>query len=165
LSDINGSYIRSSAGPDRAAHSSLLLPDASAVLYRSGDVLFAVPLRRYPKAAFLDARRQAQQAAAMSNAKQIGMALMMYTQDYDQTYPAANPDIGQQIAPYLRDTDLLNLLNSPVTGAPGFVYTYAGGPLSSVTDPASTQLGYMAGPGGRAVIFADGHVEWKEAQP
>jgi hypothetical protein len=153
LSDVRGSYDRGSAGPDRAAHSALLLPDASAVLYRSGDALFAVPLRRYPKAAFLDARRRAQQAAAMSNAKQIGVALMMYTQDYDETLPVANEGFMDQVSPYLADRDLFN---NPATGAPGFVYTHSGGLLSAIMNPGESSIGYLVGPGGRAVLFADG---------
>jgi len=36
---------------------------------------------------FSRAREQARKAACMSNAKQIGMALMMYCQDWDETYP------------------------------------------------------------------------------
>jgi prepilin-type processing-associated H-X9-DG protein len=158
LSDVRGSYDRGSAGPDRAAYSALLLPDASAVLYRSGDALFAVPLRRYPKAAFLDARRRAQQAAAMSNAKQIGVALMMYTQDYDETLPVANEGFMDQVSPYLADRDLFN---NPATGAPGFVYTHSGGLLSAIMNPGEFSIGYLIGPGGRAILFADGHVVWQ----
>jgi prepilin-type N-terminal cleavage/methylation domain-containing protein/prepilin-type processing-associated H-X9-DG protein len=37
---------------------------------------------------FAQARAKARQAACLSNMKQIGNALMMYTQDYDETYPA-----------------------------------------------------------------------------
>jgi prepilin-type N-terminal cleavage/methylation domain-containing protein/prepilin-type processing-associated H-X9-DG protein len=39
---------------------------------------------------FAQAREKARQTACMSNCKQIGTGLMMYTQDYDETYPAAN---------------------------------------------------------------------------
>src|SRR6186997_1566649 len=36
---------------------------------------------------FAQAREKARQAACMSNTKQIGIALMMYTQDFDELLP------------------------------------------------------------------------------
>ncbi len=36
---------------------------------------------------FAQAREKARQASCMSNLKQVGTALMMYAQDYDETYP------------------------------------------------------------------------------
>ena len=38
---------------------------------------------------FAQAREKARQAACLSNEKQIGNALMMYVQDFDETYPRA----------------------------------------------------------------------------
>ena len=35
---------------------------------------------------FAQAREKARQASCLSNEKQIGLGLMMYTQDYDETY-------------------------------------------------------------------------------
>lgn len=37
---------------------------------------------------FARAREKARQTSCLSNQKQIGLALMMYVQDYDETYPA-----------------------------------------------------------------------------
>ena len=37
--------------------------------------------------AFARARENARRASCMSNMKQIGLGIMMYTQDYDETYP------------------------------------------------------------------------------
>jgi prepilin-type N-terminal cleavage/methylation domain-containing protein len=37
---------------------------------------------------FAAARDKARQTACLSNAKQIGLAVMLYTQDYDETYPS-----------------------------------------------------------------------------
>jgi prepilin-type N-terminal cleavage/methylation domain-containing protein/prepilin-type processing-associated H-X9-DG protein len=39
---------------------------------------------------FAQARAKARQAACLSNMKQIGNAVMMYIQDYDETYPVNN---------------------------------------------------------------------------
>ena len=41
---------------------------------------------------FARARENARRASCMSNLKQIGLALMMYVQDYDETYPYASMD-------------------------------------------------------------------------
>jgi prepilin-type N-terminal cleavage/methylation domain-containing protein/prepilin-type processing-associated H-X9-DG protein len=65
---------------------------------------------------FAQARERARAVACLSNTKQIGTALMMYTQDYDELYPAANaavPPINNgalatipidgQLGPYLKN--------------------------------------------------------------
>ena len=41
---------------------------------------------------FAQAREKARQTACLSNMKQIGTAIYMYTQDYDETYP--REDVG-----------------------------------------------------------------------
>ena len=38
---------------------------------------------------FAQARDKARSSSCLSNEKQIGLGLMMYTQDYDETYPTA----------------------------------------------------------------------------
>ena len=46
---------------------------------------------------FARARENARRASCQSNMKQIGLGLMQYVQDYDETYPGAfiqRPDIG-----------------------------------------------------------------------
>jgi prepilin-type N-terminal cleavage/methylation domain-containing protein len=39
---------------------------------------------------FAQAREKARQAACLSNQKQLGTSIMMYVQDYDETYPPAD---------------------------------------------------------------------------
>ena len=39
---------------------------------------------------------------------------------------------------------------------------YLGGKLNEVNNPAETELGYVTAPGGRAVLYANGHVVWKK---
>jgi len=43
---------------------------------------------------FARARENARRASCMSNLKQFGLAMMQYTQDYDETYPPANSTVG-----------------------------------------------------------------------
>ncbi|NSW80601.1 MAG: DUF1559 domain-containing protein [Chthonomonadetes bacterium] len=42
---------------------------------------------------FAQARSKARQAACISHSKQIGLAIMMYAEDYDETYPRAQLNI------------------------------------------------------------------------
>jgi hypothetical protein len=90
---------------------------------------------------------------ALSKGKQLGLAAAMYAADYNENLPG--PDgITDKLFPYLKNGDMFN----------GFVWTFGGGPLSGIDKPAETETGYVTGPGGRAVIFADGHVTWRPDQ-
>jgi prepilin-type N-terminal cleavage/methylation domain-containing protein/prepilin-type processing-associated H-X9-DG protein len=67
---------------------------------------------------FSRAREQARKAACLSNAKQIGLALMMYAQDWDEVLPiwyapcwGQHPVYGglywtEQLMPYLKNVDI-----------------------------------------------------------
>jgi prepilin-type N-terminal cleavage/methylation domain-containing protein/prepilin-type processing-associated H-X9-DG protein len=89
---------------------------------------------------FAQARERARISACISNMRQLGAALMMYVQDYDETYPYirfhgysnnTEPDRkGKQIdtwknaiRPYLRSLDVLgcpsNPLSRTIPGVPG----------------------------------------------
>jgi prepilin-type N-terminal cleavage/methylation domain-containing protein/prepilin-type processing-associated H-X9-DG protein len=55
---------------------------------------------------FAQAREKARQTSCISNEKQIDLAVMMYTQDYDETYPIAWGYYGpwyQTIDPYIKN--------------------------------------------------------------
>src|SRR5437773_8936270 len=67
---------------------------------------------------FAQARAKARQAACLSNEKQIGTAIMMYAQDYDERLPACHsyglswtasvpgPYIQQLAAPYVKNEQI-----------------------------------------------------------
>jgi len=93
---------------------------------------------------FAQAREKARQSACASNLKQIGTALMMYVQDYDETFPnrryppygtvAAN-DYDQNswrslIQPYVRNAQILVCPSNPDKDTPSwdpeFRVSYAG---------------------------------------
>jgi hypothetical protein len=135
-----------------------LARDGSAALYVSQGAAWVTPFLRLPRDKFLMARRAALRAMAISNAKQVGTALMMYIQDYDETYPPAG-DIINRLMPYVKNGEVFN---NPDTHAPGFVYLYDVNTLASVKEPATTPVGHLTGPGGRAIIYADGHVVWED---
>ncbi|MFN3651853.1 MAG: hypothetical protein ACK47B_19950 [Armatimonadota bacterium] len=129
---------------------SALSPREDAVLYTTDAAVYVVPLVRMSKESYLAAREAAQRAVAMSNGKQLGVALMMYAQDYDETLPDGGADVAGLLAPYVKNDALFA----------GFTYTFGGGKLSDIEKPGETVLGYVVGPNGRAQIFADGHVTW-----
>lgn len=69
---------------------------------------------------FARAREKARQVSCLNNMKQIGLALAMYTQDYDETMPAPNPQPGPvnggtvpfmpweaQLMPYMKNDQFL----------------------------------------------------------
>ena len=63
---------------------------------------------------FARARENARRASCQSNLKQIGLAVMQYTQDYDETYPyapwtgggATQPTLGLVTQPYHKSAQL-----------------------------------------------------------
>jgi prepilin-type N-terminal cleavage/methylation domain-containing protein/prepilin-type processing-associated H-X9-DG protein len=73
---------------------------------------------------FAQARQKARQTACLSNMKQIGLAIMQYNTDYDETYPVGNYTFGAQtswaqlawaghIQAYAKNTDILLCPNAP----------------------------------------------------
>ncbi len=57
---------------------------------------------------FAQARDKARQISCLSNAKQIGVSLMMYVQDYDETFPTAWGQYGtnhyiSELQPYIKN--------------------------------------------------------------
>jgi len=64
---------------------------------------------------FAKARAKARQAVCLSNQKQIGLAFMMYIEDYDQTYPQSYPEaiaLGFGVTP----TDQASINGTIVSG-------------------------------------------------
>jgi hypothetical protein len=139
-----------------------LAPDLSTVLYLSEGAAWAAPLTRISRQQALTQIRDAQRAVTMSNAKQIGLALAMYAQDYDETFPPAGEGVIGQISPYIKNREVFV---SPGDTNPSFVYMLDGPTLGSFKNPATQELGYLPGPDGRAMIYVDGHVVWQSDQP
>ncbi len=101
---------------------------------------------------------QAKISQYTSQAKQIGLALMMYVQDYDENFPPnfGNEGVAEVLSPYLRNRGVFE-----VDGAFAFHYLMNGQSLANIDAPANTEVGYLLLPNGRVVIYADGHVKWK----
>jgi hypothetical protein len=135
-----------------------LAPDAGSVLFGAHGAAWVIPVTRMPGEQWLTQVRAAQREEVVSNARQIGTALMMYVQDYDETFPPAGSAVIDQLGPYVKNREVFN---SPGQDSPGFVYLYNTNTLANIKEPASTVVGYLPGPGGRATLYADGHVRWQ----
>jgi hypothetical protein len=120
------------------------------VLFHSQGAVYSVPLMNIDKATYLAMKQKADRARVMSHAKQAGLALIMWAQDHDEKFPTDGDVVGE-LMPYIKDASIFD----------GFDYTYDGGALADIASPAETEIGYVAGPGGKAVIYADGHVKWR----
>lgn len=124
----------------------VLLADLSAVIYTHDAALYASPIVSLDRVAFEKLQRE----LAMSHAKQVGLGLMMYAQDYDENFPHDPSSVKDAILPYLKNREILA----------DFVYTYTGPTnLNKIDTPSTTPLGYIPVPGGRMVVYADGHVK------
>ena len=158
--------VPSSAAPLPLPHSQIVAPDAdqaylladmSAVLYIADGAVYAAPVTRISRARFDAELQAALKTLTIANAKQVALSVMMYAQDNDETFPPAG-DISPLVGPYLRDQ---TVLVSPATGTP-FTYTLNGEKIAQFSSVSTTVMGYLTGPGGRAVVYADGHVKWEE---
>jgi prepilin-type N-terminal cleavage/methylation domain-containing protein/prepilin-type processing-associated H-X9-DG protein len=121
---------------------------------------------------FAQAREKARQTACLSNSKQIGLALMMYAQDYDETFPfcsfqtipavsinhIGNAKWNDVIQPYVKNDQIFNcpsdsnkkfvsLSTDPNRGAG----CTGGGCTASQGGSFMLNAAYNAGPQGRAM--------------
>jgi len=92
--------------------------------------------------AFAKAREAARRSSCSSNLKQIGIAFMQYTQEYDETYPVdwdGKHGYKQTIQPYLKSADIwkcpsnprntvVNLPADPAANLPAINFSYGANP-------------------------------------
>ncbi len=127
---------------------------------------------------FARAREKARQTSCLSNAKQLGLAMMMYADDYNERFPAVyvwfpNGYWAQLISPYVKNRQIFTCPSAP-TDAPvgggswrglwsdplhyGFNLDYLGHAsgghatrtvaLAQITHPAET------------ILLGENHAEW-----
>lgn len=101
---------------------------------------------------FAQARAKARQTACLSNAKQIGLGLQMYTQDYDEVLPFGgynpwcgrsvndfrNPKWMDMIYPYVKNTQLFTCPSFPKNAQGHEKYVYQ---PATCTGARATQYG------------------------
>lgn len=127
-------------------------PTGDAVLYLAEGSAWVSELARLPRETLVAARDAARRSVLLSNGKQVALSVMMYAQDHDETLPGAGDDVQEKLMPYSKTERIFE----------GLVYTFAGGKLSDVAEPSKEILGHIPGPGGRAVLYVDGHVVWEK---
>lgn len=132
-----------------------LSPAGDAVLYADGRGAWVVRPLRIPKEAYFQARLAAKRAMLVSNGKQLGLALHMYAADHNDEFPGQDISIIAALQPYLKNDGLFD----------GFAYTFGGGRLTDLQNPADVVVGHVVGVEGRALIYADGHVRWEPSAP
>ncbi|MHB9131071.1 MAG: hypothetical protein ACYDBB_08285 [Armatimonadota bacterium] len=120
-----------------------------------------------------NARRKAQQTESMNNLRQVSVALQMYIQDHDETFPSLKnaAELKAALKIYV-DED--RLLRCPRTQEPympnASLSTMALGDLKNPTDMVMAFEVSADEDGRRCVAFVDGHVsllteaEWAEAK-
>ncbi|MEO7717510.1 MAG: DUF1559 domain-containing protein [Capsulimonas sp.] len=70
---------------------------------------------------FAKAREKGRQTACVSNEKQLGIAILAYTQDYDEMLPPRTPFYEEyswkyEIAPYVKSTEIFKCPSNPSKG-------------------------------------------------
>ncbi len=125
-------------------------PTSDCVAYEDAGALLIREIKPIDLALAKKLLLDAAKAKSIMDAKQIATSLMVYASDTDDSSLPGQEGWDTKVLPYCKDGDLLKRFN----------YTYKGGSLSSLENPATTELGFTMGPGGRAVAYADGSVKW-----
>lgn len=116
---------------------------------------------------FEKAHQAAQRTAAISDAKQIALGVIMYSQDFDDTTPLM-ANTKDAIMPYVKNKDLFTAPGDPPgTDSFSFNEKVMGIPESKIASPANTVLLYQGSnhqlhfdkDGKAAVAFCDGHAK------
>jgi prepilin-type processing-associated H-X9-DG protein len=132
------------------ARDGALSPTGDAVLYLDDGGAWVRPLLPVDKAVFQVAWERTQRDLRMAHAKQTGIGIMMFAADNQESLPAEGSDLQSLLARYSLKSGALD----------EFVYVFPGGKLKDIAEPANTHLGYIPAPGGRVVLFVDGHVKF-----
>jgi hypothetical protein len=140
--------------------------DGRSIIYIADNQLRAKALKRLHGAAASAAREEYErtlQAQALSNAKQIAVALLMYSDDWDGALPA--PDgVVESLTDYCRTGDIFQHPELPEMMC--FEYRPPGHlRLDGIPDPANTAIGWLDwGRGWQVFIYADGHCKVVEGR-
>lgn len=143
--------------PHWSAADASLSPTGDAALYITADgaamVRSLVPV---DIGLVTQARETAFRTTLLHWGKQIGQAIHMFATDNDERLPAPN-EFADSLKEYIHEENALWLQL--------FQYTHTGGSLNGIDNPSEAMLGYLPGPGGFAVVYADGHTQWKSGAP
>ena len=133
------------------AEKALVAKGEKFVAYTVGGALFVRQAIEITAEQYEQTILAAERTEYVSNGKQIGLAMAMYSADHDDVIPS-DFDPMRDLNPYLKNQSLLD----------GFVMVFPGGRLIDIKDPAKTVFGYFDRPDGRAVVYMDSHVKWEQ---
>lgn len=120
-----------------------------------------------PTKAFADAREAAKKTACLSNLKQLALAAIMHSTDYDDVFKFDASNAKSALRPYTKNDQLWFCpAGSKTVAAYSFNQKLAGKSTVAIRDPANTVMLYEGSKGKldfrhngtAAVAFADGHV-------
>lgn len=128
----------------------VLSPNQDRVVYIHQGLPTVRSLTRVEYSVFEAIETAKKRAEAMTLAKEVALAVIMYSVDNDDILPPSGEKFREAVAPYLIRSDILSR----------FVPTLGAVDLKNIKDPSETPIGHVEGPGGRAVAYADGSVRW-----
>ena len=129
--------------------------DGRRIMYIAHGAVFLSELTPVDLDAAVKALMAQAKVNAVSFAKQAGTAMHIYASDYDDLMPISGASARESVFPYIKSARILDSV----------VWTNVMGQnMGKIQDPSKYELGYVPGPGGRAIIYADGHVGWR-AEP
>lgn len=85
----------------------------------------------------------------IAEARHVGVALLICSADNDDSMPTQE-NWEEMVFPYAKDRELLKR----------FTYVFKGGPTEGIKNEDTVELGFILGPGGRAVVYLDGSAKW-----
>lgn len=135
--------------------------------FRKGNGKWGIDYAKLQERTFNRARGSARKAVCMSNLKQIGLALHMYAQDYDEKFP---DDISALCPNYIANAKIFKCPSDKTISEikemkPGTRISYVYIKGLTEKDSQDSMIAYDASPDnhdgeGRNVLFLDGHVKW-----
>ena len=125
-------------------------PSGNAVLYLAQTGVCVTTLRRAPQALFTEIHFICTPGRCGLPRMAIGQAVRMWSGDHVGELPVPQEALGA----------LQSLMPSQFLYE-GFRYVWHGGALPAGVRPTEAVVAEILGPGGVALIFADGHSAWK----
>ena len=107
------------------------------------------------KGIFERAREQAELAEKLSHMRMIGLAMMIYVQDWDMRYPPQS-SLEEALMPYLKDEKFKSIFSDP-----NFHYS-SPPPYKEMKNPSEViAVTWEVSPEADIILYADGHVKLK----
>lgn len=123
--------------------------DAKYCVVEYNRALFLTEIVRVSKEQKEAIEKQAVIQNALQVGKQVGTAFLMYLMDQEKM--PSKQGFREEVLPYMKSKDMLSQ----------FVYTGSEDlDLGKASNPSQIEVGFVPAPGGRAVVYADGHVVW-----